>query len=95
MDIGLDDTGVAGWICTRLHPEGRMRESYVLAVNPDPQRRGVGAALMEQAFSRAQAAGTKMVMVETGGDPGYASTRAAYETVGFERWSVARYSERL
>jgi hypothetical protein len=36
-----------------------------------------------------------MVMVETGGDPGHAPARGAYEAAGFERWPVARYFKAL
>ena len=39
--------------------------------------------------------GMRMIMVETGGDPGHAPARATYEAVGFERWPVARYFKDL
>lgn len=86
---------VVGWVAIRLHPEDRMGEIYVLAVDPDHQRRGVGATLTEHAVERIRAAGMSMVMVETGDDPGHAGARAAYEAVGFERWPVARYFRNL
>jgi len=72
VDVAMDGTLVTGWVCTRLHPEDRMGEVYVLAVDPDHQRQGVGTALMEHAVGRASTAGMAMVMVETGGDPGHA-----------------------
>jgi hypothetical protein len=37
----------------------------------------------------------RMVMVETGDDPGHMPARRAYEAVGFERWPVARYFKDL
>ena len=91
VDVALQDGVVVGWVCTRIHPEDRMGEIHVLAVDPAHQRRGVGTALMGHAFQRAREAGMAMVMVETGGDPGHAASRAGYEAVGFERWPVARY----
>ena len=84
-----------GWLGYRLHPEDRMGEIYVLAVAPAQQRRGIGTALMNDAFTLIQASGMDMVMVETGGDPGHQPARAAYASAGFERWPVARYFKKL
>ncbi|MDA2810273.1 GNAT family N-acetyltransferase [Nocardiopsis sp. RSe5-2] len=95
VDLALVDDVLAGWVCTRLHPEDRMGEVSVLAVDPQYQRRGVGNALMQHSFERIKSAGMSMVMVETGDDPGHAPARAAYEAVGFERWPVARYFKNL
>lgn len=91
VDVAVVDGNAAGWVCTRLHPTDDMGEIYVLAVDPGYQRRGVGTALTNRSFERVRAAGLRMVMVETGGDPGHAPARAAYEACGFERWPVARY----
>lgn len=95
VDVAIVAESVAGWVCTRLHPEDAMGEIYVLAVDPDLQRQGIGTALMDHAFDRIRAAGMSMVMVETGGDPGHAAARASYEAAGFERWPVARYFRNL
>lgn len=86
---------VVGYIGTRLHPEDNMGEVYILAVDLDAQRQGVASALMEHAFDQIRQAGMQMVMVETGGDPGHAPSRAVYESVGFQRWPVARYFKPL
>lgn len=91
VDLAFDGEALAGWACTRLHPEDHMAELHVLAVDPHRQRQGVGSALMGRVYDRARAAGMRMVMVETGGDPGHAPARAVYESAGFERWPVARY----
>lgn len=95
VDVALVGDRPVGWVCTRLHPEDRMAEIYVLAVDPDHQRSGVGTALMDRAFDRSRAAGMRMVMVETGGDAGHAPARAAYTSAGFQRWPVARYFRSL
>jgi ribosomal protein S18 acetylase RimI-like enzyme len=86
---------LAGWVSIRLHPEDRMGEIYVLCVDPQYQRRGIGRQLMDQAHQQIQRAGMKMVMVETGGDPGHDAARSAYEAAGYQRWPVARYFKEL
>lgn len=95
IDLALEGDRPVGWVCTRLHPDDAMGEVYVLVVEPSYQRRGIGKALMEHAFRRSRSAGMKMVMVETGDDSGHAPARAAYESVGFKRWPVARYFKNL
>lgn len=95
IDVAVDDRALVGWVCTRIHPEDRMGEISVLAVDPAAQRRGIGTALMERAVERIRAAGMQMVMVETGDDPGHAAARVSYERFGFRRWPVARYFKNL
>ena len=86
---------LAGWVCTRIHPEDSMGEVYILAVDPQFQRRGIGHALMNHSHDRARATGMTMMMVETGGDPGHAPARHTYEAAGYQRWPVARYFKNL
>lgn len=91
-----EETGVVlGFVGVRLFPEDQMGEIHIIAVDPDHQRRGIAAALMESAFADIRAAGMTMVMVETGGDPGHAPSRATYEKAGFVRWPLARYFKKL
>jgi ribosomal protein S18 acetylase RimI-like enzyme len=91
VDVAFVGANPVGWVCTRLHPEDNMAEIYVLAVDPDYQRQGIGKALLAKAKERAISAGMSMVMVETGDDPGHTPARGMYEANGFERWPVARY----
>jgi ribosomal protein S18 acetylase RimI-like enzyme len=86
---------VIGFIGIRLHPQDHMGEIYVLAVDPDEQRKGVANALMDAAIATLRVAGAKMVMVETGDDPGHSASRAAYKGYGFTRWPIARYFKEL
>lgn len=95
VDVAFHEGRPVGWVCTRIHPADSAGEIYVLAVDPDHQRRGVARALMEHASRRIADAGMRMVMVETGGDPGHAPARKLYEAAGFERWPVARYFKDL
>ena len=88
--VAVEGETVVGWIGAKLHPEDRMGEIHILAVDPDHQRRGVASALMDHAMSEMRRAGMAIVMVETADDPGHAPSRASYERAGFERWPVAR-----
>ena len=89
--VAVEAGSVLGWVGIRMHPADRMGEIYILAVEPDQQRRGVARRLIEHAISQMRRAGMAIVMVETGDDPGHAPSRATYERAGFQRWPVARY----
>ena len=93
--VARDDELIVGWVGTRIHHKDSMGEIYILAVDPARQREGVAGLLMEAAISVMRDAGMKMVMAETGGDPGHQSSRATYEKAGFERWPVVRYFRQL
>ena len=93
--LAVEGGSVLGWVGTRLHPVDSMGEIYIVAVDPNHQRRGIATALMDHAFGEIRRAGMKIVMVETGDDPGHAASRATYERIGFERWPVARYFREL
>ena len=95
VSVALEGEHPVAWVCTRIHPEDQMGEIYVIAVDPEYQRRGVGQQLMEHAYAQIKDAGMRMVMVETGGDSGHAPARALYESEGFVRWPVARYFKDL
>lgn len=93
--LAVDGDALLGWVCIRIHEEDRMGEVHIIAVDPSAQRRGVGAALIDHALTQIKDAGMVMAMVETGGDPGHAPSRALYESTGFDRWPVARYFRKL
>ena len=93
--VAVDDGSIVGWVAIRTHPADSMGEIYIIAVDPHAQRRGVATALLEHATAQLRSAGMKIVMVETGGDPGHAPSRATYERAGFQRWPVARYFREL
>lgn len=95
VDVAIESEHPIGWVCTRLHPDDNMGEVYVLVVDPDYQRRGVSGMLLDRAYARVNDAGLRMVMVETGDDPGHAPARLTYEAAGFQRWPVARYFKDL
>ena len=93
--VALIGDTVAGYVGIKLHPEDSMGEVHIIAVDPDHQRRGVGAALTAFALEHMRQAGLSIAMVETGGDEGHAPARRAYESAGFTLWPVARYFREL
>jgi ribosomal protein S18 acetylase RimI-like enzyme len=77
------------------HPEEGMGEISMLGVDPGRPGRGHGTALTEFALERLKEAGMGVAMVETGGDPGHAPARRAYEKAGFALLPIARYFKNL
>ncbi|KAM3098829.1 GNAT family N-acetyltransferase [Phormidesmis sp. 146-12] len=93
--VAIDAGSPVGFIAVKLHLEDKMGEIYMVAVDPNFQGQGIGTALMEFALEWMEAAGMSIAMVETGGDPGHAPARRAYEKMGFGLWTVARYFKKL
>jgi GNAT superfamily N-acetyltransferase len=69
----------------------RMGVIDIIGVDPDYQRRGISSLLTEFATEHMRRRGMDIAVVETGGDPGHAPARAAYETAGFTLLPIARY----
>jgi len=69
----------------------RMGVIDIIGVDPDYQRRGVSARLTAFATEHMRSRGMDIAVVETGGDPGHAPARAAYEAAGFTLLPIARY----
>ena len=67
----------------------------IVGVDPDYQRRGISSRLTEDATEHMLRCGMDIAVVETGGDPGHAPARAAYEAAGFTLLPVARYFRML
>lgn len=95
VDVAVLDGRVVGWVVTRLHPEDSMGEVHVIVVDPEVQRQGIASVLLDRSHQRIREAGMRMVMVETGDDPGHAPARAVYRANGYKRWPVARYFQDL
>jgi ribosomal protein S18 acetylase RimI-like enzyme len=93
--VALEGAQTAGFAALRLHAEDRTGEIYMIAVDPAFQRRGIASALMRRAFEQFRQAGLSVAMVETGGDPGHAPARRAYEAMEFRLFPVARYYKKL
>jgi ribosomal protein S18 acetylase RimI-like enzyme len=69
----------------------RMGVIDMIGVDPHYQRRGISSQLTEFATAHMRSCGMDIAVVETGGDPGHAPARAAYETAGFTLLPIARY----
>jgi GNAT superfamily N-acetyltransferase len=69
----------------------RMGWIDIIGVDPDYQRRGISSQLTDYAIDHMRSHGMDIAVVETGGDPGHAPARLAYEAAGFTVLPVARY----
>ena len=69
----------------------RMGAIDIIGVDPDYQRRGISKRLTEIATEHMRSRGMDIAVVETGGDPGHAPARAAYESAGFTLLPIGRY----
>ena len=90
-----DDGDIAGFVALKLWQEDAMGEIYMIAVDPDFQRRGIARALTDHSLAWFEEGGMTTVMVETGGDPGHAPARATYEAAGFRGLPSVRYFRKL
>jgi ribosomal protein S18 acetylase RimI-like enzyme len=93
--VATESARVAGFAALKLHVEDRIGEIYMIAVDPEFQRRGIAAALTEHAVDWLKKAGMTTAMVETGGDPGHAPARRTYESAGFRPFPSMRYFKKL
>jgi len=69
----------------------RMGVIDMIAVDPEYQRRGIARLLTTRSLDHMRARGMDIAAVGTGGDPGHAPARAAYEAFGFTLLPSARY----
>lgn len=93
--VAVDD-GPVGFVVVALdayHP--RMGAVDMIAVNPDYQRRGIAREMIAFAAGHMKRNGMDIAVVETGGDPGHAPARRAYEAAGYTLLPIARYFQLL
>jgi ribosomal protein S18 acetylase RimI-like enzyme len=67
----------------------------IIGVDPDFQRRGIGSRLTNHALDHMRRSGVDIAALGTGGDPGHAPARAAYEALGFTPLPGVRYLKLL
>lgn len=88
--------GVVGFVTAAVAGDGsQIGEITMLAVDPDAQNEGIGTVLTDFAAGWLRCSGMRVAVVETGGDPGHAPARRAYEKAGFTKLPIARYFRAL
>lgn len=66
--VAISSDLTVGFVAVKLHSESSMGEIYMIAVDPDYQRQGIGSALIDFALNWMKSAGMSIAMVETGGE---------------------------
>lgn len=90
--VAVADERPVGFVAVALDAfHERMGAIDIVGVDPDYQRRGIGTRLTEHALDHMRRRGMDIAVVETGGDPGHAPARSAYEAADFTRLPIARY----
>ena len=90
--VAVADGRPVGFVAIELNAfHERMGVIDIIGVDPDYQRRGISSRLTEVAIEHMRSRGMDIAVVETGGDPGHAPARAAYEGAGFTVLPIARY----
>jgi GNAT superfamily N-acetyltransferase len=93
--VADEDGRAVGFVAARLDPDESMGEIYMLAVDPDHQRRGLGIELTSVATEWIRAEGMPIAMIDTGGDPSHAPARRLYEQAGYRPMPIVRYFKAL
>jgi GNAT superfamily N-acetyltransferase len=73
----------AGFLAYTLNHTDLVGTVELLAVHPAHQHPGIDTALNLAALDQMRASGMKLAGVSTGGDPGHAPARRAYEKAGY------------
>jgi GNAT superfamily N-acetyltransferase len=93
--VAIEADAPLGFVAVKLDAASRVGEVYMVAVDPAAQRRGIGSALVTFATDWMRAAGMAVAMIGTGGDPGHAPARRAYEKLGFGPLPLVQYYKKL
>lgn len=90
---------ITGFITYTLNSKENDQENTgeveLLAVHPAYQNRGIGTALNHFALKQMKDSGMTLAIVATGGDPGHAPARRAYEKAGYTALAGVRYYQAL
>ena len=89
------DKKILGFTAISFHPEDFLGQIYMIGVDPDCQRRGIGTALINAGIEIVKQRGFALVMIETGSDPGHAAARKTYEKMGLDLYPVASCLKRV
>jgi ribosomal protein S18 acetylase RimI-like enzyme len=90
--VAVADGRPVGFVSVALNAfHDRMGVIDIVGVDPQYQRRRIATQLTDAATRHMKERGMDIAVVETGGDPGHAPARAAYEKSGFTLLPIARY----
>jgi len=90
------DGRIVGFAAARVvDPHRRIGEVWIVGVDPDAQRTGVGSALTRHAEAWLRAQGMAVAFIGTGGDPGHEPARQLYEALGYRPFPVVQYYKAL
>ena len=89
------DGTVTGFIAYTLHAADHKGVVELLAVHPEYQNRGVGTELNKLALEKMKDSGMRLAELTTGGDPGHAPARRAYEKAGYTPFPIVWYHKDL
>ncbi|NUR06001.1 MAG: GNAT family N-acetyltransferase [Nocardioidaceae bacterium] len=95
ITLAEDEGRVLGYVGWQVTDDGRSARLAMVAVHPDVQRRGVGAALCGAVLARLGELEVVVVHIGTGGDEFHAPARALYESLGFVGVPGVHYARAL
>ena len=93
--IAERDGVIAGFLVYTLNHAEHTGVVELLAVHPEHQHRGVATELNRFALGQMKEAGMKVASLGTGGDPGHAPARRAYERAGYKAFPQVWYYQDL
>ena len=93
--VAEEEGAIAGFIVYTINDAEKMGVVELLAVHPEHQQRGVATGLNAFALDRMRASGMTMASLQTGGDPGHAPARQAYEKAGYRAFPTVWYYQPL
>jgi len=89
------DGAVVGFVAVSLDHATEVGEVWMVAVDPAVQNGGLGTALTMLGVDEIRAAGMRVAVIGTGGDPGHAPARRVYEKLGFTPMPIVQYHKAL
>jgi GNAT superfamily N-acetyltransferase len=89
--VAVSDGVVLAFMAVRLDPQRSVGQLWMIAVDPNSQNHGLGTTMTNLATDWMRAAGMRVAMIGTGGDPGHAPARRVYEKAGYTAIPVANY----
>ena len=98
MHIWVAEAGdghVVAFVAVTLHVDDATGEIWMVAVDPAAQGSGLGTTLTNLATDWMRESGMRLAMIGTGGDPGHAPARRAYEKAGYTAMPTFQFLKAL